>query len=200
MNPALVETICHLIRQELALYPAGLSEYALIKALRKHHLDLPLSPELSLFRSHFLLFHCLYHLREQLLSEQSGLLEIHTLCICLAPWQPGHEGLTKSDPLQAYYMDWQQFASTDQQEVHALLDSFWKRYHLTDSGHLQAALCALELPPEATVDVSSHQLIRRQYQRLAMQHHPDRGGDECRFKEIQSAWDYLRPFLGTQRG
>ena len=33
--------------------------------------------------------------------------------------------------------------------------------------------------------------IKRAFRKLAMQHHPDRGGDEARFKEIQAAYDVL---------
>jgi curved DNA-binding protein len=33
--------------------------------------------------------------------------------------------------------------------------------------------------------------IKQAFRRLAMRHHPDRGGDEARFKEIQSAYDVL---------
>jgi hypothetical protein len=32
---------------------------------------------------------------------------------------------------------------------------------------------------------------RRAYRELIMQHHPDRGGDPQRFKEVQQAWDAL---------
>jgi DnaJ-class molecular chaperone len=33
--------------------------------------------------------------------------------------------------------------------------------------------------------------IKRAYRRLAMQHHPDRGGDQAKFQEIQQAYDVL---------
>jgi DnaJ-class molecular chaperone len=33
--------------------------------------------------------------------------------------------------------------------------------------------------------------IKRAYRKLAMQHHPDRGGDQARFQEIQQAYDIL---------
>lgn len=33
--------------------------------------------------------------------------------------------------------------------------------------------------------------IKRAFRKLAMQYHPDRGGDEARFKEIQAAYDVL---------
>jgi len=33
--------------------------------------------------------------------------------------------------------------------------------------------------------------IKRAYRKLAMQHHPDRGGDQARFQEVQQAYDVL---------
>ena len=38
---------------------------------------------------------------------------------------------------------------------------------------------------------ASQDEIKRAFRKLAMQHHPDRGGDETRFKEIQAAYDVL---------
>ena len=34
--------------------------------------------------------------------------------------------------------------------------------------------------------------IKKAFRRLAMKHHPDKGGDEKRFKEIQTAYDTLK--------
>ena len=42
------------------------------------------------------------------------------------------------------------------------------------------------------VDASaSNDQIRSAYKKLAMQHHPDRGGDQIRFQEIQEAYNVL---------
>ena len=38
---------------------------------------------------------------------------------------------------------------------------------------------------------ASAEEIKTAYRRLAMKHHPDRGGDPEEFKKIQSAYDYL---------
>lgn len=44
----------------------------------------------------------------------------------------------------------------------------------------------LGIPPTATDDE-----IKKAYRKLAMKHHPDRGGDEAQFKKISEAYDVL---------
>ena len=74
-----------LLREILALHPEGLSEYELLSQLRGDSRS-GFAPGRSedpqdLFRTHFLLFHLLYRLRDELRREQTGDLEIHTLKI-----------------------------------------------------------------------------------------------------------------------
>lgn len=40
-------------------------------------------------------------------------------------------------------------------------------------------------------DKSSEEDIKKSYRKKAMQHHPDRGGDEAKFKEIKEAYEFL---------
>jgi len=40
-------------------------------------------------------------------------------------------------------------------------------------------------------DGASDEEIKKAYKRLAMKHHPDRGGDQAKFQEIQEAYDVL---------
>jgi len=40
---------------------------------------------------------------------------------------------------------------------------------------------------------SSQENIKKAYRKLAMKHHPDQGGDAEKFKEINAAWQLLKP-------
>lgn len=175
----------------LQLHPEGLSEYELLQRLRsdermefdRDRLDDPH----DLFRTHFLLFHHLYGLRDTLHDNQTGDLEIHVLKI---RWHTtcDHttQALTQADPLRAYYLDLDNLEGISRTEVEQLLGSFWARFARYD--RRAEALAALDLPPEA-----DDATIRQQYRRLAMRHHPDRGGDQSRLQVINAAMAILAP-------
>lgn len=180
-----------LLREILALHPEGLSEYELLQRLRgdarsgfatgrsEDHEDL--------FRSHFLLFHLLYRLREALRRERAGDLEIHTLKI---RWHPHVDAdpqtLAQPDPLATYYLDIDNLKATTRADIERMLGRFWARFARFD--RRGEALAVLELPEDADADT-----ILRQYRRLAMRHHPDRGGDPARLQAIHAAMSILDP-------
>jgi DnaJ-domain-containing protein 1 len=175
----------------LRLHPAGLSEYALLQRLRedprvafeRDRLDDPQ----DLFRTHFLLFHHLYRLREELRAGQAGDLDVHALNIRLHLDAPRESGaLTQPDPLASYYLDLGNLTGVTCAEVERLLGEFWVRYGRHD--RRAEALAVLDLPAEA--DAAA---ILRQYRRLAMRHHPDRGGDRERLQAINAAMAILVP-------
>ena len=171
-----------------------------------------LKDSLLLFRCNFLIMHCLYQLRIQWLSEGTGELEISALSIGLKPLRPSEQRLPDdsgsseqnhhnhqnhqdrptqpldhADPLQAYYLDLSNL-STSREQIEQLLQQFWKRMSHPDYSRYQDDdLALLELsPPVSAAD------IRQQYRRLAMQHHPDRGGDSVRFRQISAAFQRLK--------
>jgi hypothetical protein len=133
-----------------------------------------------LFRAHFLLFHALYVLKGRLLSSRCGDLTIEALCIRRMPWRAGVSALTPADALQRYYLDWDNLDGTAEQEVHELIASFWKR--LGGSEDREAALATLGLEDPVT-----NETIKMTWRRLAMEHHPDRGGDKQRLQAINAA-------------
>lgn len=181
-------TILHGI---LAKNPDGLTEHELLTQLATAGLaefaTAGLHTSLSIFQIHFLLFHHLYLLRQQLRSEKEHNLAIHCLRIALIPaaLPPESSALDHHDPMQSYYLDWDNMENTGQEEVDALLESFWRRY--CTMHQRPKALRILGLAAEAT-----DREITMRYRQLALTHHPDRGGCPKRFLEISEAVTILR--------
>ena len=182
-----------LLLELLTASPSGLSEHALITRVRETGRTRPLLCEikdnLTLFQAHFLLFHTLYKLREKLWRQRRGHLEINPLKLRLLPYTDGTAGLSERDPMRDYYMDRSNFETTTAEDVDRLLKAFWLRLH--KSGHRKEALKALGL--EDPVDDAT---IKDCYRRLAMRHHPDRGGDKQRLQMINAAMMSLKPDPG----
>jgi len=187
-NTQLPELFFTAIEQELDAKPDGVREYDLIVALKARglfeFLPAPPAEPLQLFRAHFLLFHTLYLLRDKLASIQEGLLEIGPLCIRRLPWSAGDSSLTTPDPLRAYYLDWANLDDTTEDDVCHLIASFWKQLGRFENRDEALAELGLEDP----VDDST---IKLAWRRLAMEHHPDRGGDNARLQAINAAVDCL---------
>lgn len=171
----------------------ALKEYELHKILGgdafRQFLD-GCSPELSLFRKHFLVMNALYELHDELLTE--GLyLHISALSIELTALSHRVSDTrqlstdTTFKKLSNYYRDWQHFNKTNDSEVAKLLQQFWKKF-LAYEEKSQALLC-LGLNENA-----SWSDIQQQYRRLCQQHHPDKGGDVLYFVQIRQAYDNLK--------
>lgn len=186
MSPALAETLLAILRA----HPDGLSEHDLIRKLA--HDDPAFGPdaytdELSLFQCHFILYHHLYRLRDELWNEREGDLAIHCLKIVLHPFQDGTGHLPATpDPLRAYYLDISHLEKTGKQEVLEMLDTFWLRFARHD--RRAEALAALGL-----ADPAEDAEIKRRYRELAMEHHPDRGGEMEKLQAINAAMGQLEP-------
>lgn len=170
-------------------HPAGLSEYELIQALDdfgQPGFDAStLRENLSLFQTHFFLFHSLYRLRDRLWESKEARLDINVFCIQLLPVidKSGTE-ISDHDPLREYYLNLDNLENTDSDDVTRLLTSFWAGFVTNDQR--RSALEALDL--KDPVDWAT---IKNQHRRLVMEHHPDRGGDEERLSAINAAMDVL---------
>lgn len=107
-----------------------------------------------------------------------------------APLHPCPDGTdllpSTPDPLRAYYLDLTHLEKTGKQEVLELLDTFWLRY--TRHDRRAEALAALGL-----ADPVDHLEIKRRYRELAMEHHPDRGGEMEKLQAINAAMGLLEP-------
>lgn len=178
-----------LLQKILRAHPAGLSEFELIRQLRAAGEtafdDNCLQDNLSLFQTHFFLFHSLYRLSDQLAQAGEWQLQISALCIQLRPCskQAGQQ-IAHHDPLREYYLDLEQLENTDAEQVEVLLAQFWQLFLRNDQR--RAALDTLQLQ-----DPVDWRTIKQRYRALAMQHHPDRGGDSERLQAINAAMDLL---------
>lgn len=182
------------LHQLLQDAPAGIGEYQLIQQLKDRHCThiphLPLTDNLVLFRTHFLVFNALYRLREQLWSERLGFVQINPLCIQLLPYQAGSAELSEHDPLREYYLDLSQLSDTDERDVEKLLASFWTR--MQGGEEKRAALELFEL--NESQQVLNLGLIKHRYRQLVSLHHPDRGGSTARLQSINKAMEILERY------
>ena len=182
----------------LQSHPQGVSEYALIKHLKgmPHPLfaQANLSDTLSLFRTHFVLFHALYLLRDKLRNLGEFDLLISPLQICLMPAAPApvqathNQALERDDPLRSYYLNLQHLQATDRADVEALLSS--SHAILLQPQNVTDALLELEIDRPLSAITATD--LRHQYRKLVSLHHPDRGGCTERLQRINQAMDTLR--------
>lgn len=171
------------LQVELESHPDGIGEYDLITNLKAQgyfgFLSQPALPD-ELFQAHFFLFHSLYTLSNLLLEQRLHLLNIHTLKIQLLPYQEGENFLQVDDKLIAYYLDFSNLENTTEDDVYNMLASFWSKFNRFDGR--EEALAELGLS-----DPVDDKTIKKEYRRLAMQHHPDRGGDTETLQKINDA-------------
>lgn len=180
-------------------HPEGISEFELLQALRAA--DHPVTRDAGcgqgnhrLFQDHFRLFHLLYRLRDRCHAEQRARLEISPLCIRLHPYRAGGSVLPEhADPLRDYYLDLGNLRDTSATDVDDMLGRFWVRMQgLEQRGE---ALRVLGLEADA-----DYEQARERYRKLAMEHHPDRGGDTRRLQEINAAMEALARAHGKGKG
>ena len=177
------ESFILVLQCELENHPKGIGEYDLMTNLKSlGYFDFLSQPALphELFQAHFFLFHSLHLLSNTLLEQKLYLLSIHTLKIQLLPYQEGENTLQVDDKLKAYYLDLNNLENTTEDDVYNMLASFWSKFNRFDSR--EEALAELGLS-----DPVDDKTIKKEYRRLAMQHHPDRGGDTETLQKINDA-------------
>lgn len=188
----------------LEAHPAGLSEHALLKELRQRNAlfaSFNAREPLSLFRGHFLLFHMFYRLRDRLCRERGDQLVVDPLRIVLKPLAAtdnfavnNSRPLIETDALRAWYSDLRRWTTITSVEVVTLLRQFAMVRHANSQRRSALAELGLQDPVDAAA-------IKQRYRRLAMQHHPDRGGDSAQLCRINAALAVLavgfRPVIPT---
>jgi len=172
----------------LDTHPDGLSEHAILQLLGEHSVwgekNFDYHDTLILFQHHFILFHALYRLRDELRAGGLGDLAISPLHIARLAYTSGETALTDPDPLREYYLDIANLENTSAEKIDEMLGRFWTRLHTHDDKSDALKILQLQEPLDRTT-------IKRQYRKLVMQHHPDRGGDTARLQELNAAVNIL---------
>ena len=185
-------------------FPEGIKEYDLLmqlKAEQPKEAQVPLFDSLVLFQQHFLLFHALYQLDEQLHRDNAGQLIIEALKIQWLPFEAvndNHQGcssceqitdLAVEDPLRTYYLDISNLENTSSEDVDNLLASFW--ISMNDESEKVNALTVLEL-----VEPCDLTMIKKRYRQLLAVYHPDKGGCVSKTQSLNEAMSVLKRCYG----
>jgi len=173
------------LEEILNQHKEGISEFELLKLIKSKGYFLDgeeiLFNNLAMFQTHFSLFHLLYLLRERFLIKKKAVLEIHCLKIQLKPYIATKTSQPEvKDPLSEYYLDLNNLKETTEKDVDEMLKKFWRDY--TDHHQKKEAFERLGL-----MGGESSQEVKKRYRELARLHHPDKGGDPKRFRQISEA-------------
>jgi len=169
----------------------AIKEYDLIQMLEQNGIEFPfedVSNEVALFKKHFLVMNALYQLQNDLLAD-GYFLSITSLSIKIDEIKDQSDSKNLIDhtdmKLSEYYLDWDNYENTSQQDINDLLTGFWEKYFSLDKK--LDALKVLGIESEVSLPE-----VKQVYRRLAAQHHPDKGGCHRRFIEIREAYEILK--------
>lgn len=140
-----------------------------------------LSEPLRLFQCHFVVFHHLYLLQAQYMQQKQGYLTIHTTEIGLLPAEGSQQSLDIEDKVRQYYLDWSNFEKTDEAQVEALLDDFWRRMGNPNTPSEQDRKKALEIL--SLNDDFTQEQLKKHYRKLQHQFHPDKKSGNARLSQ-----------------
>ena len=176
----------------LRTHPEGMSELAMLRTLQDEPWrlfgNIDFSSPTALYPAHFLLFHSLYRQRERLAAENDETIDISPLTIRIRPTVGGgRQAAGQHDALHTFYRD---LANHDLGEttINRMLDDFWQGITRPADDDLQLAChtLAIDTPPP---DLST---ARNAFRRLAMRHHPDRGGSDEQLQALNRAMATVR--------
>ena len=175
--------------------PDGLSELALIRALQQPPWsvlgEIDFRTPAAIYPAHFLLFHTLYRWRSELSEMGEETLEINALRIRLRPLKDSQRAeLDRADPLQAFYLDLENYA-LEADTIDRMIDDFWRGIQRPADTELASACQRLDIacPPE------SLHTARSSFRRLAMKHHPDRGGSTGTLQQLNEAIAVVKQYF-----
>lgn len=139
----------------------------------------------TLYKKHFLLFNTLYEIDGELTKRNLRLI-ISPLDIRVVPTTEARAEISETDGLRHFYQDIGNLELSEQ-EVMEMQKLFWQKYLALDKK--SEALEILGLVDEKVINLDK---VKKQYKKLAQQHHPDKGGDEALFLKISEAFEQLK--------
>jgi hypothetical protein len=185
-------------------FEEGISEYDLIKTLKNPPYlvfdEDALRDSLMMFQTHFVLFHCLYQLRNRWREQKIGELVIGLTTITLNPTLESSINIETEDSLANYYLDWSNLGCSNKNYIEALLDSFWQKMA---GAELNANMSLSELKRvcivmeiESLADITLLEL-KQQYRKLQHKNHPDKGGSIIASQSVLQAYSQLHKYISV---
>ena len=185
-------------------FELGISEYELICILKSPPYSVldedALRDSLMMFQTHFVLFHCLYQLRNRWREQKIGELVIGLTTITLNPILESSINIETEDSLANYYLDWSNLGCSNKNDIEALLDSFWQKMA---GAELNANMSLSELKRvcivmeiESLEDITLLEL-KQQYRKLQHKNHPDKGGSIIASQSVLQAYSQLRKYISV---
>lgn len=175
----------------------GLSELELIRKLQAPPWQIvgPIdyANPAALYPVHFLLFHVLYRLRDEL-AGQGETLTISPLSISLTGTDiVAGTGLPgQSDRLRTFYLDLDQYEMSEG-DILRMVDDFWAGRAHQPPGQDLASEAAIVLGFETLP--ADFATVKQRFRRAVMQAHPDRGGDTEQIQQLNEAFATLRHYF-----
>ena len=174
--------------------PSGLSELALIKTLQSERWQVIGSVDFSrteqLYPVHFLLFHALYRLNDELFPAGEH-IQLSPLQIRLCPGSSsGNTSLPGAkDSLREFYMDLEQYYLSNT-EIADMMDRFWTGTIVQKPNSASVASAAEVLGFESVPPTFG--TAKRRFRKLMMKVHPDRGGSTVQVQHLNDAFAVLK--------
>ena len=168
----------------------AIEEQYLLKRLGlKLHCDTVRSEDMARFQQHFVLYHLLYRVQQQLLDSQQGYLSVELAKVRLL--SVSHTPVSDAqDSRRQYYLNWHNFYQMTEQLLDQHLNAFWQNFAVSQSAQVALseaeAKALLQLPAHFNFDQ-----LKKAYRTKALQLHPDRGGEAQQFILLRQAYQRL---------
>ncbi len=185
------------VEATLRAHPKGLSELALIKTLQSPPWQLfgkvDFSDPARLYPVHFLTFHVLYRLREELVEAEQQ-LEISPLLIQLRrnPVVAGQGPPAHTDKLRSFYLDLEQY-SLSESSISQMMKDFWSGGTDVRPDRSEAFAAAEVIGFDYLPDNLDE--VKYRFRRAVMRAHPDRGGNTEEVQVLNEAFSTLRLYF-----